>query len=207
MIQEIPTAGIILAAGESKRFGRPKQLLRLNDRCLIEWVLAAALHSKLSRIVLVLGYAHQEILQTIREKWQHSKLSIEINPDFKKGQSHSLRAGLSKVKDDFPAVMFLLGDQPMLNAATINILMERFWADDRDICVPIYRGKRKTPAIFGRRFYPHLMDIKGDTGARQLIDDNPDRVLTVEVDNPICFFDIDTRQDFENLKNMLEQSK
>jgi molybdenum cofactor cytidylyltransferase len=207
MIQEIPTAGIILAAGESTRFGRPKQLLRLNDRCLIEWVLAAALNSKLSRIVLVLGYAHQEILQTIREKWQHSKLSIEINPDFKKGQSHSLRAGLSKVKDDFPAVMFLLGDQPMLNAATINILMERFWSHDRDICVPIYRGKRKTPAIFGRRFYPHLMDIKGDTGARQLIDDNPDRVLTVEVDNPICFFDIDTRQDFENLKNMLEQSK
>jgi molybdenum cofactor cytidylyltransferase len=205
MIREIPTAGIILAAGESTRFGRPKQLLRLNNRCLIEWVLAAALHSKLSRIVLVLGYAHQEILQTIGEKLQHSKLSIEINPEFKKGQSHSLRAGLSKVKDDYPAVMFLLGDQPMLNSATINILLERFWASDRDVCVPIYQGKRKTPTIFGRRFYTRLMKIKGDVGARQLIDDHPDRVLAVEMENPVCFFDIDTQQDFSNFKKRLEQ--
>jgi molybdenum cofactor cytidylyltransferase len=134
-------------------------------------------------------------------------VSVEINLQFKKGQSHSLRAGLSKVKDDFPAVMFLLGDQPMLNTATINILLERFWTDDKDICVPIYRGKRKTPAIFSRRFYTQLMDIKGDTGARQLIDDNPDRVLAVEMDNPICFFDIDTQQDFESLKKQLEKSK
>jgi molybdenum cofactor cytidylyltransferase len=207
MIREIPTAGIILAAGESTRFGRPKQLLRLNNRCLIEWVLAAALDSKLSRIVLVLGHAHQKILQTLGKKLQHSKLSVEVNRQFKKGQSHSLRAGLSKVKEDFPAVMFLLGDQPMLNAATINILLERFRTDDKDICVPIYRGKRKTPAIFSRRFYTRLMDIQGDTGARQLIDDNPDRVLAVEVDDPICLFDIDTRQDFENLKKMLKQPK
>jgi len=207
MIREIPTAGIILAAGESTRFGRPKQLLRLNDRCLIEWVLTAALESKLSRIVLVLGHAHQKILQTLGKRLQPSKVSVEINLQFKKGQSRSLRVGLTKVKDDFPAVMFLLGDQPMLNAATINILLEKFWTDDKDICLPIYQGKRKTPAIFSRRFYTRLMDIKGDTGARQLIDDNPDRVLAVEMDNPICFFDIDTEQDFENLKKMLEQSK
>jgi len=207
MIQKKPTAGIILAAGASTRFGEPKQLLRLKDKCLLEWVLDAALKSELNRIVLVLGDAHQKILQAVGEKSQHSKLLVVINPQYEKGQSLSLHKGLSKVKADFPAVMFLLGDQPMLNAATINILLERFWTDDKDICVPIYRGKRKTPAIFSRRFYTQLMDIKGDTGARQLIDDNPDRVLAVEMDNPICFFDIDTQQDFESLKKQLEKSK
>jgi CTP:molybdopterin cytidylyltransferase MocA len=50
------------------------------------------------------------------------------------------------------------------------------------------------------------MGIKGDRGARQLIDKNPDRVLTVELDNPLCFFDIDTQQDFENLKWELEKA-
>jgi len=205
MMQEKPTAGIILAAGAATRFGQPKQLLRLKEKYLIERVLDAALNSRLSRVVLVLGYAHQKILQALAKKTQHARLHIEVNPHYKKGQSHSLRIGLTAVKDDFPAVIFLLGDQPMLNSATINTLLERFWSADNDICVPTYRGRRKNPAMFSRRFYNHLMDIKGDTGARQLIDDNPDRVLTVEMDNPLCFVDIDTRQDFENLKKKLEE--
>jgi molybdenum cofactor cytidylyltransferase len=204
-MQEKPTAGIILAAGAATRFGQPKQLLRLKEKYLIERVLDAALNSRLSRVVLVLGYAHQKILQALAKKTQHARLHIEVNPHYKKGQSHSLRIGLTAVKDDFPAVIFLLGDQPMLNSATINTLLERFWSADNDICVPTYRGRRKNPAMFSRRFYNHLMDIKGDTGARQLIDDNPDRVLTVEMDNPLCFVDIDTRQDFENLKKKLEE--
>ena len=202
-----PTAGIILAAGASTRFGEPKQLLRLGDKCLLEWVLDAALKSELNTIVLVLGYAHQKILHVLGEKLQHPKLLVAINPQYEKGQSLSLHTGLSKIKDDYPAVMFLLGDQPLLNTKTINVLLERFWADEKDICVPIYRGKRKTPTIFRRRLYTQLMDIKGDMGARQLIDDNPDRVLAVEIKNPVCFFDVDTRQDFASLKKVLEQSK
>ncbi len=206
-MKEKPTAGIILAAGASTRFGEPKQLLRLKDKCLLDWVLDAALKSELNRIVLVLGYAHQKILQALGEKLQHSKLLVAINPQYEKGQSLSLQTGLSKVKDDYPAVMFLLGDQPMLNTAAINVLLERFWADEKDICVPIYQGKRKTPAIFRRRFYTQLMGIKGDMGARQLIDDNPDRVLGVEMEDPICFFDVDTPQDFERLKKNLKKAK
>ena len=201
-----PTAGIILAAGASTRFGEPKQLLRLKDKYMLEWVLDAALHSALNRVVLVLGHSHQKILQALGEKTRHAKLLLAINPQYKKGQSLSLNLGLSKVKDDYPAVMFLLGDQPMLDAATINMLLERFWTDGKDICVPSYRGKRKTPVIFSRRFYTRLLGIKGDKGARQLIDENPDRALTVEIDNPICFLDIDTQQDFERLNTKLEQS-
>jgi molybdenum cofactor cytidylyltransferase len=199
MIQEKPTAGIILAAGASTRFGQPKQLMRLKDKYLIEWVLDAALNSRLSRIVLVLGYAHQKILQVLEEKSQHSKLHIEINPKYKKGQSHSLRVGLSTVKNDFPAVMFILGDQPMLSSATINTLLDRFGSVDKDICVPTYKGQRKNPVVFSRRFYSHLMAIKGDIGARQLIDE-------VEIDDPLGFFDIDTTQDFEKLKKKLEKT-
>ena len=205
MVQIKPTAGIILAAGAATRFGQPKQLLCLKDKYLIERVLDAALNSRLSRIVLVLGYAHQKILQALGKKTQHSKLHIEVNPHYKKGQSHSLRVGLSTVRNDFPAVIFLLGDQPMLNSGTINTLLERFWSADKDICVPAHRGQRKNPVIFGRRFYSQLMDIKGDIGARQLIDDNPEQVLVVEIDDPLYFFDIDTPQDFENLKKNLKK--
>ena len=206
MIQKKSTAGIILAAGASTRFGEPKQLLRLKDKCLLEWVLDAALKSELNRIVLVLGYAHQKILKAMGETLQHSKLLVAINLQHDKGQSLSLRTGLSEVKEDYPAVMFLLGDQPMLNTSSINVLLEKFWSGEKDICVPTYRGKRKTPAIFRRCFYTRLMDLEGDMGARRLIDDHPDRVLAVEMEDPIRFVDVDTRQDFERLKKKLEQS-
>ena len=204
MTQIKPTAGIILAAGAATRFGQPKQLLRLKDKYLIEWVLDAAINSRLGRIVLVLGHAHQEILQALGKKALHSKLHIEVNPNYKKGQSASLRVGLTTVKKDFPAVMFLLGDQPMLNSAIINTLLQKFWSTDKDICIPTYRGGRKTPVIFSRRFYSQLMDIKGDIGARQLIDADPDHVLRIEIDDPLCFYDIDTPPDFENLKKLIE---
>jgi len=204
MVHRNPIAGIILAAGTSTRFARPKQLLLLKDKYMIEWVLDAALGSRLDRIVLVLGDSHQMVLEALDQKLQNSKLSIEICTEFHKGQSHSLRAGLSKVKDDFTAVMFLLGDQPMISSATINILLERYRADDKDICVPTCRGKRKNPTTFSHRFYRQLMEIRGDKGARELIDQNPDRISTVELDDPLIFLDIDTPQDFENLKKVLQ---
>ena len=203
MIQEKPTAGIILAAGASTRLGQPKQLLRLKNKYLIEWVLDAALNSRLSKIVLVLGHSHQQIRQALGKKSYHSKLYIKVDPQYKEGQSHSLRTGLSTVKDDFAAVIFLLGDQPLLNSATINTLLQKFWSTEKDICVPTYRGRRKNPTVFGRRFYKHLMNIRGDRGARQLIDTHPGQVLKVEMHDPLCFFDVDTQKDFKQLKDLI----
>ena len=202
IIEQIPTAGIILAAGASTRFGQPKQLLRIKDKCLLEWVLDAALDSKLSKIILVLGYAHQEIRQALGKKSRHAKLQIEVNPHYQKGQSHSLRVGLSAVINAFPAVMFLLADQPLLDAATINWLLDKFWSADKDICVPTFHGKRKNPCIFGQKFYKPLMEVKGDIGARQIIKTHPERVLEVELKNSLFFLDVDAPEDFEKIKKL-----
>jgi molybdenum cofactor cytidylyltransferase len=202
MVDRKPTAGIILAAGASTRFGEPKQLLRLKDKCLLEWVLDAALNSMLSRVVLVLGYAHQKILEALPEKLQHTRLGIEINPHYQKGQSQSLRVGLSKVLNTFPAVMFLLADQPLIDAATINCLLNKFWSSQKDICVPTFRGKRGNPSIFSQKFYKHIMKIKGDIGARQIIKTHPERVLEIEIKNPLLFSDVDTPEDFMKISKL-----
>jgi molybdenum cofactor cytidylyltransferase len=202
MVDRKPTAGIILAAGESTRFGRPKQLLQLKGRCLVEWVLDAALASELSRIILVLGYAHQKILQALGKKLRHAKLQIEINPHYQKGQGHSLRVGLSSVINAFPAVMFLLADQPLVDAATINCLLNNFWSADKDIGVPTFGGKRGNPSIFRQKFYKHIMKIKGDIGARQIIKAHPEQVLEIEIKNPLIFSDVDTPEDFETINKL-----
>lgn len=202
MNAENSTAGIILAAGASTRFGRPKQLVRLNDRCLIEWVLDAALKSKLKRIILVLGYAHQQVLQALDPKLQDSKLSVEINPEFKKGQSCSLQLGLSRVIDAFPAVMFLLADQPLVDTATLNFLLEHFWSADKDICVPTFEGQKGNPCIFRKNIFPQIMHITGDSGARHIIRSNPERVLEIDIKNPYFFIDVDTPEDLERIKKL-----
>jgi molybdenum cofactor cytidylyltransferase len=203
MFQRNPTAGIILAAGASTRFGRPKQLLRLKDKYLLEWVLDAALNSMLSRIVLVIGYAHQKILKALEEKLPHAKLQIEINPHYQKGQSQSLQVGLSKVMNTYPAAMFLLADQPLVDAATINYLLDNFWSADKDICVPTIGGKRGNPTIFRKNFYSKIMNIMGDIGARRIIGAHPARVLEIEIENPHFFFDIDTPEDMERIKALI----
>lgn len=197
------TAGIILAGGSSTRFGRPKQLVKLKGKYLLEHVLNAALESRLDNLVLVLGHAHQNILQKLRAYTRHPRLQVVINVRYNEGQSRSLQAGLLKIRQTCPSAMFLLGDQPMLNSEAINHMLDKFRYSEMDICVPVYNGKNGNPTIFNHVMYDQLLAIEGDIGARDIIKANPGRVLHVEMDDPLCFFDIDSREDLENLQFLL----
>jgi len=204
MSHQKQTAGIILAGGSSIRFGRPKQLLKLKGKYLLEYVLNAALGSELNHVVLVLGHDYQKILQALDTRTTHERLQVVINHRYLEGQSRSLQAGLLKIRQAFSSVMFLLGDQPMLDSNTIDHMLARFRHSGKDICVPVFKGKRGNPTIFNRVLYDQLMAIEGDIGARDIIRTNPERVLNIELDDPLCFFDIDSQKDFENLQSLLD---
>jgi len=92
----------------------------------------------------------------------------------------------------------------MLDSNTIDLMLDRFRYSGKDICVPIYKGKRGNPTIFKQVLYDQLMAIKGDIGARDIIRANPERVLDIEIDDPLCFFDIDSQKDLENLRLLLD---
>ena len=198
------TAGVILAAGMSQRFGPPKQLIKLKNKYVLEWVLDAALESRLDRVVLVVGHEHQKIIQTLGPKATHPRLQIVTNLRYRAGQSSSLQAGLLEIQAQSSSVMFLLGDQPMLKTATIDHMLDKFWHSKRDIGVPIWQGKRGNPTIFSRAMYCHLMALEGDIGARQIIRDNHERVLSIEMDDPLCFLDIDSPKDYEAMQNLIK---
>jgi molybdenum cofactor cytidylyltransferase len=202
-MQKSPTAGIVLAAGESKRFGRPKQLLKIQDRHLVEWVLDAALGSRLARVILVLGFKHQKILQSLAKQVSHPRLQVVINDHYHQGQSRSLRFGLSAVKDNFPSTMFLLGDQPLVTAEFIDDLLRHFWSSTEIICVPIHQGTRGNPTIFSKTFYPQILQLQGDIGARGIIESHPNDVLQVEIGDPRYFFDIDRPEELASLESFL----
>jgi molybdenum cofactor cytidylyltransferase len=198
-----PTAGIILAAGMSTRLGQTKQLLKLKGRHLIEWVIDAALASKLTEIILVLGHEQQKILSVIGGKAFLPQLQVVHASDYRQGMSQSLKAGLSVARGGYPSVMFLLGDQPLVTSKEIDRLLEEFWKSDRDICVPVHKGKRGNPTIFGQNLYDELLRIQGDIGARNLIEAHLGGVHYVETEEPASFLDIDTAEDLKTVEHLL----
>jgi molybdenum cofactor cytidylyltransferase len=205
-MRNTPTAGIILAAGESSRFGQPKQLVELHGRMLVAWVLDAALASHLETVVLVLGRDHQKISDALGRRMCHPKIELVFNPRYHEGQSTSLTAGLFRVHDRFPAVMFLLGDQPLVDAPTINRLLKKFRHSDKTICVPVHRGQRGNPALFSRSHYEELARLSGDKGARDIIAARPGQILEVPIADPSLFLDVDTQADVENVSRLLSHT-
>ncbi len=148
-----PTAGIVLAAGLSTRMGRPKQLLDVGGVPMLVRVLEAALDSPLDRVLVILGH-EAELLRGILEPFLvNEKLRVVLNRDFQEGMASSIRAGIRQIKEEFPSCMLLLADQPLLDARTIGFLLEAFWASEKEICVPLAKGMRGHPVIFGSAFY------------------------------------------------------
>jgi molybdenum cofactor cytidylyltransferase len=205
MREKNTTAGIVLAAGLSTRFGQPKQLLALQSKALLARVLDAALESTLSRIYLVLGHERETILQALAEEIDLSRLAVVVAPDYKKGQSRSMLAGLRAAADRFDSVMFLLGDQPLVNVALIERLLGESKQSGKPICVPTYRGQQGNPTVFGAEMYRALSRVEGDRGGRSVIADYPDRVHLVELDSDDCLIDVDTPADLERLQSRLSK--
>lgn len=198
-----PTAGIVLAAGMSTRLGRPKHLITLHGKTLLARVVAVALESELAEVILVLGHEAERVLAALGSLGCEERLRTVFNDRYEDGMAGSLQAGLLPVKERYPAVMFLLGDQPLIDADVINLLLHRFWSADKDICVPVQGGRRGNPVCFSRRFYEQILGIHGDTGAREIIVRHPGDVLLVEIDSPSFFLDIDRAEDLEMLLALL----
>lgn len=203
MVRKKSTAGVVLAAGTSSRFGEPKQLLKLGGKSVLEWTLNACTGSKLERIYLILGYQHQQMLKALSEKIQHPRLNVIVNRKYFKGQSTSLRAGIIEIRDSFPSVMFILGDQPFVDSLTLNHLLDCFWASEKNICVPFLKKQRGNPVIFSAIYYNKICRIRGDVGARSIIENHPDQVLRVPVKRSSFFHDIDTMNDFERAQLLI----
>lgn len=202
-----PTAGIILAAGASTRLGRPKQLLQIGPRTLLERVIDSALASRLDHVVLVLGHQFERILAALGDRLQSPRLQVIVNEGYAQGMSGSLQRGLRQVRDAFPTIMVILGDHPFLDTASIDSLLNQFRSSAKEIGVASIKGRRGLPVCFSSRFYDAIMAIRGDMGARNIIRSHPESVLAAEIDNPECFFDIDEETDLRRCLTLMAANR
>lgn len=184
-----------MAAGLSSRFGGNKLLAPLGGKPLIAWTIQAALASRLSRVAIVLGHERDAVRTAIADLMAEDRIVDVVNEDYRDGQSRSVVAGLNAVRGNCSGAMFLVGDQPLLTADIIDALIAAHARTGTGICHPSANGVRRNPVIFAERFFPDILALIGDNGARALIDAHPEAVTAVEFADDAPFRDIDRTGD------------
>jgi len=192
-----PVVALILAAGAASRMGRPKQLLDWGGRPLVRVVVEHAMAARLDRILIVVGAAHAEVAAALAGL----PLEIVANPAYAEGQSSSLRAGIAALGPEVAAALVLLGDQPFVTPAIIERLVAEWRTSGAAVVAPSYAGQRGNPVLFARAVFPELLVIGGDQGARGVLAADPARVRLVPFDDPRPLADIDTPEDYADLRS------
>jgi molybdenum cofactor cytidylyltransferase len=187
------TAGILLAAGESTRFGQPKQLLDYRGKPFIKVVAEIALSSGLDPVVVVTGAYGEDVSATL----QDLPVKTIQNPEWKIGQSTSIKAGLAGLPATVGASIFLLADQPQMTAAIIRSLIERHAQDLPSVLAPFIDGRRANPVLFDQRTFPDLMKLEADQGGRAIFSKYSPTYL--EWADERLLLDVDTPEDYRRL--------
>jgi len=187
-------AGIILAAGEGTRMGRTKQLLPVNGVPLLQEVVNQALESRLHQIVVVLGHD----ADTIRKNVDLSRVTVVENREYRKGQSSSLKRGLDALPAGVDAALFLLVDQPLVDAEIINSLIDGYNAYPDPILLPVHDGRTGNPVLMDRRVFPALLETAGDVGGRSVFSRFRNQIREIPVRHGGIHIDLDTDEEYRS---------
>lgn len=186
-------AVIILAAGQSTRFGPDNKLLHsINDDPVIVHTAKVALNAGVKEVIVVTGHD----ADAVEEALKGLDVQVVRNATPHAGMGTSLAAGANAVRSLPNAVMIMLGDMPMIKPETLQQIVSEFAPDNGpDIIVPVHDGRRGHPVLFGASYMPKLCALTGDTGARAILLNHPERVRAINVDDLGTLQDIDTQDD------------
>jgi molybdenum cofactor cytidylyltransferase len=182
-------AAIVLAAGLGSRMGGNKLTARLAGKAMLLHAVDAALKSHASQVIVVTGNDERNVRSTLDGMHVH----IVHNPDFRDGLSTSLKAGIRAVSEQSDGAIVLLGDMPGIVAPLLDRMIAAFDPQEgRAICVAAHARKRGNPVLWARQFFPDILTLQGDVGARHLIAANEEAVCEIEAGSDAPLVDIDT---------------
>lgn len=191
-------AALVLAAGGSSRYGRCKQLVEVNGASLV-----CRAVSKLvpllppERIGVVVG-AQWEAVERELAEW---RVNIVRNPHWRQGLASSLKAGINSLPPECAAALVTLCDQPLVSSQSLRQLLNLWAAQPRRISAAQFAGAVGAPAVFPRDFYPELLELEGDAGAKSVMARHPESLAALPI--PEAEFDLDTPADLEKLQRRL----
>ena len=187
-------SAIVLAAGGSSRYGQCKQLVKLDGSSLVRHAVSklSSLFSH-NRIFVVVGANSKAVAQAVSDL----PVNIVPNADWQRGLASSLKAGLNSVEPRCQAVMITLCDQVLVTDDHLRLLLDQWLANPSEIMAGAYAGTIGTPVIIPAEFYPQVLALEGDAGAKSILKNNAGRVRTLPI--PEAEFDIDLPADLEKL--------
>ncbi|MEJ2112437.1 MAG: nucleotidyltransferase family protein [Flavobacteriaceae bacterium] len=196
MSNKLNIAILILAAGESKRMGTPKQLLKWKNTTLLSNSIEVTKDIS-PNIVVVLGANFEKINASIN----HYPIHILKNKSWKKGLGNSIAFGINHIKESHPnaeAVLILLGDQPLITSVYLNLMISEFIKEKNLIIASSYKdGKKGVPVLFDNFYFKELAQLSNDQGAKLLIKKYDDKVVSLNAEAMVS--DIDSIEDYNNL--------
>jgi molybdenum cofactor cytidylyltransferase len=183
-------AAVVLAAGRSTRMGGPNKLLaEIGGKPLVRIAVEQALASRAAPVIVVTGHQRERVEAAL------AGLDVRLvhNPDYANGLGTSLKAGVAVVPPEAGGAIICLGDMPQVTAALIDRLIAAYDPEKGALVVaPTRDGQRGNPVLWARRFFPDLMAITGDVGARNVLASYGEAVVEVPVQEGGAFLDVDT---------------
>lgn len=184
-------AGLLLAAGGARRFGSQKLVAQIGGVPIVRSA-ADALASRVDQLVVVTGSDSA----LVRDALAGVVARCIENAEWSAGLSTSLRAGILAVERDAAAVVIALGDQPGLDPELVQAVIDTWRATGKPVVATRYRGMRGHPVLLERSVFGEASGVRGDVGARMLIERDATRVAYVDVDADAPR-DVDTPMDLE----------
>jgi molybdenum cofactor cytidylyltransferase len=198
-------AAIVLAAGRSTRMGGANKLVaEIGGKPLVRIAAEQALGSRAKPVIVVTGHQRERVEAAL------AGLPVRLvhNPDFAEGLGTSVRAGIAAVPASADGAVVCLGDMPQVDAQLINRLIGALAPDQGALAViPTLDGKRGNPVLWSRRFFPDLMALEGDVGARNLIGRYGEAVIEVPVTGKAALTDVDTQEALAGVKAEIESGR
>ena len=200
-------AAVILAAGGSSRFGRPKQLLTFRGETLVRRAVRAATEAGCDPVIVVAGAISDSIrseiairesrIATTSTSGDDMPATVVQNEEWQDGVGTSIRRGLAQLPGSIDAVVLIACDQPFVDGAVVAKLIAAHEKTGRPMVASSYANTLGIPALFDHSCFPDLLALPDDSGAKTLLTSRPNDVAAVTFEPGAI--DIDTPEDFARL--------